>query len=140
MTLQALVEQLLEQTGASRVTLRQAAAGGYFGVTHEALAPGAPSVRDERTVDLRTNRVAQQAASGQQVVQHDCRAVDDDPERHRMLDLYGGLAAQIVTPAVEDGGRVVALVSVHQLGEPRRWSDEEIELCRQAAREAASLL
>jgi GAF domain-containing protein len=42
-----------------------------------------------------------------------------------MLELYGGLRAQIVTPVMRDG-RVVAIVSLHQLGRPRHWTDAEI--------------
>ena len=46
-----------------------------------------------------------------------------------MLETYGGLAAQIVTAVVADGG-VAAIVSVHQLGSPRRWSEDEADACR----------
>jgi GAF domain-containing protein len=136
---QEIIEELLAMTGASRVTLRQAAQDGYFGISHEALAPGTPSVRGERTVSLRTNRVAQQAAAGGQVVHDDCRAVDDDPEFRRMLSVYGGLMAQIVTPVTIDG-EVVGIDSVHQLGEPRAWTEEEMEFCNLAARRLAALL
>jgi len=128
----AILRRLHTLTRASRVTLRERAADGFFGVTHEVLGRGVASVRDERTVDLRTNRVAQRASSGSQVVQDDCRAVSDDPQLHRMLDAYGGLAAQIVTP-VTVGGTVEALISVHDLRAPRRWSNGEIEACRHAS-------
>ena len=50
-----------------------------------------------------------------------------------MRAIYGGLAAQIVTPVAGDGGGVVGIVSVHQLGNPRRWTDAEVEACRKAA-------
>ena len=40
------------------------------------------------------------------------RGAFDDPAFHRMLDTYGGLAAQIVTPIFGDG-RLEAIVSVH---------------------------
>ena len=42
-----------------------------------------------------------------------------------MLTTYGGLAAQIVTPVVVDE-RVAAILSLHQLGTPRAWTDAEV--------------
>lgn len=135
-----ILEGLLGSTGASRVTFRENAPGGYaFPVTHEALAPGVGSLREERTVDLRTQPVALEVAAGRQVVQDDCATAYDDPAFHRMRETYGGLAAQIVTPVL-DGDRVAGIVSLHQLGEPRHWTDEEIESCRAAAARVAELL
>jgi probable F420-dependent oxidoreductase len=138
-SLQEILEELHSTTGASRVTLRQRPADGFFGVTHEVLGPGVPSVRDERTVDLRTNAVAQRASSGEQVVQDDCQAVSDDPEFRRMLAAYGDLAAQVVTP-VYVGDSVGGLISVHQLETPRRWTAAELAACRAAADRVAAEL
>jgi GAF domain-containing protein len=56
-----------------------------------------------------------------------------------MLELYGGLRAQIVTPVVRDG-RVAAIVSLHQLGRTRRWTEEEIASARDAARRVGEAL
>jgi GAF domain-containing protein len=127
---------LLRATGASRVTLRQ---GEGFPVTHEACAPGVPSIRGDTTVDLRSQPVALEVAAGRQVVQRDSRAAYDDPEFQRMLDVYGGLAAQIVTPVFRDR-RVVAILSLHQLGEPRSWTNDEIRRCRETTERIAQLL
>jgi GAF domain-containing protein len=136
----AILVELLAETGASRVTLRQHLAGEYaFPVTHEALAAGAESLREERTIDLRTQPVALEVATGRQVVQDDCAQAYDDPAFHRMREVYGGLAAQIVTPVARDG-EVVGIVSVHQLGTPRRWTDDEVESCRAAAARLLGLL
>jgi GAF domain-containing protein len=135
-----VLRTLLEQTGASRVTLRQDVPGEYaFPVTHEALAPGVGSLREERSVDLRNQPVALEVGAGRQVVQHDCATAYDDPAFHRMRETYGGLAAQIVTPVTTNGG-VTGIVSLHQLGAPRRWTDEEIEACRAAAARVAALI
>jgi GAF domain-containing protein len=129
----AILEALRAETAASRVTLRRDLPGGYaFPVTNEALAPGVASLRDERTVDLRTQPVVPLLRRGEQVVQHDAGAAFDDPDFHRMLGVYGGLAAQIVTPVVA-GGELRAIVSVHQLGAPRTWTDDEIGACTHAA-------
>jgi GAF domain-containing protein len=131
---------LLEQTGASRVTLRQDLPGEYaFPVTHEALAAGVGSLREERTVDLRNQPVALEVGAGRQVVQDDCAAAYDDPAFHRMRETYGGLAAQIVTPVTTDG-RVRGIVSLHQLGSPRHWTEAEIDACRAAAARVGELV
>jgi GAF domain-containing protein len=135
-----VLQALLSSTSASRVTLREDVLGDYaFPVTHEALAPGVGSLRGERTVDLRSQPVALEVAAGRQVVQDDCAQAFDDPAFHRMRETYGGLAAQIVTPVVSDG-RVAGIVSLHQLGSPRRWTEEEIEACRAAATRVGELL
>ena len=49
-----------------------------------------------------------------------------------MRETYGGLAAQIVTPVMPNGS-VEGIVSLHQLGLPRQWTDEEIGACSAAA-------
>jgi GAF domain-containing protein len=137
---QEIVEELLSATGASRCTLRRDVPDDYFPVTNEALAPGAPSIRDERTTDLRNAPVVRQLLeTGEHVVQDDCASAFDDPAFQRMLGVYGGLAAQIVTPVFLDG-RLAAIVSLHQLGAPRRWSEEEIGLAREAAAQVQALL
>jgi GAF domain-containing protein len=134
------LEQLLHDLGASRVTLRQDVPGDYaFPVTHEALAAGVRSLRDERTVDLRTQPVVRELARGRQVVQASCRGAFDDPAFLAMLETYGGLAAQIVTP-ICSGGRLVAILSLHQLGTPRDWTPDEIAACTDTADWIATLL
>jgi GAF domain-containing protein len=131
-----VLETLRRNVRASRVTLRQ---GEGFPVVAEAVAPGVASLRGERTVDLRTQPVALEVAAGRQVVQDDSRSAYADPQYQRMLDAYGGIAAQIVTPVVR-GGDVVAILSVHQLGEPRAWTEDEVRRCRAAAETIAGLL
>lgn len=135
-----ILQELLEETGASRVTLRQDLPGDYaFPVTNEALAEGVTSLREERTVDLPTQPVVRELQRGRQVVQDDCRAAYDDPAFQRMLDAYGGLAAQIVTPIL-DSDRLRAVVSLHQLGRPRVWSAREVGAATRAAGEVGRLL
>jgi GAF domain-containing protein len=138
--IEPILEELLSLTEASRVTLRQDLPGDYaFPVTHEALAPGVGSLRDERTVDLRDQPVAREVASGRQVVQDDCATAYDDPAFQRMRETYGGLAAQIVTPVLVDGN-VAGIVSVHELRGPRRWTQAEVAACSAAAEQVAGLL
>jgi GAF domain-containing protein len=77
--------------------------------------------------------------TGRQVVQDDCASAFDDPAFQRMLGAYGGLAAQIVTPVFLDG-RLAAIVSLHQLGAPRRWSGGERALAAAAGERVRALL
>ncbi len=138
--IEPILEELLSQTEASRVTLRQDLPGDYaFPVTHEALAPGVGSLREERSVDLRDQPVAREVAAGLQVVQDDSAAAYDDPAFHRMREVYGGLAAQIVTPVLVDG-RVAAIVSVHDLRAPRHWERAEVDACTAAAAHVARVI
>jgi GAF domain-containing protein len=44
-----------------------------------------------------------------------------------------------VTP-VFAGESLAAIISLHQLGAPRHWTEAEIEACREAARRVAELL
>jgi GAF domain-containing protein len=135
-----VLQELLDETGASRVTFREDVPGDYaFPVTHEALADGVGSLREERTVDLRRQPVVLELQTGRQVVQDDCRAAYNDPAFQRMLDAYGGLAAQIVTP-IFDGDRLTAVISVHQLGQPRSWSPEDVAVATKAAERVGELL
>ena len=112
---------------------------GDFPVAGEALAPGVASLREERTVDLRTQPVALEVQRRGQVVQDDARSAYDDPDYQHMLEAFGGLAAQIVTAVRTDDG-VAGIVSVHQLGTPRRWTDAEARACWTAAAGIAQLL
>ena len=140
MSIQSELESLLAATGASRVTLRQETPGEVFPVTHEALAPGVGSLVGVETPNMAGQPVVLRVAQGQQVVQDDCGAeFTDDGPFHAMLELYGGMRAQIVTPIVR-GGRTVAVVSLHQLGRTRSWSDAEIALCRRTAGRIGELL
>jgi GAF domain-containing protein len=138
--LQEVVDELLAATGASRCTLRQDVPGDFFPVTHEALGPGVPSIRAERTTDLRKAPVVRELAeTRRQVVQDDCANAFDDPAFRQMLVAYGGLAAQIVTPVFHDG-RLAAIVSLHQLGTPRRWTRGERALAAAAGERVRAFL
>src|SRR6516165_3039586 len=122
----ALLHDLLASTGASRVTLREDRPDDVFPVTHETLADGAAPIKGVATPDMARQPVVLEVQQGRQVVQADCLAASDEPHFREMLELYGGLRAQIVTPIVRER-RVKAIVSLHQLGRTRDWSEEEID-------------
>ncbi|MGZ8688049.1 MAG: GAF domain-containing protein [Gaiellaceae bacterium] len=139
-TLADVIDELLALTRASRVTLRRDLPGeNSFPVVEEALRPGVGSLRGERSVHLPTQPVVLEVRRGRQVVQDDCRVAYGDPAFQRMLEAYGGLAAQIVTPVIV-GGELRAIVSVHQLGSPRHWTDAEIAAAARAAKQVSELL
>jgi GAF domain-containing protein len=131
--LQAIVDDLRRMFDVGRCTLRRDVPGEVFPVAHEALGPGVGSLIGDTRVDLRDQPVVRVLTEeGRQVVQDDCRAAFAEPAFQRMLEDYGGLGAQIVTP-VWAAGELVAIVSLHHLGGPRAWSAAEIELAAGAA-------
>jgi GAF domain-containing protein len=134
-----ILGELLAATGASRVTLRRDVSGDVFPVTNEALAGGTPSIQGVTTPDMARQPVVLEVQQGRQVVQDDCPAASSQPHFRDMLELYGGLRAQIVTPVVRDG-RVAAIVSLHQLGRTRQWTKGEIRAARETARKVGELL
>ena len=139
-TLEDVLRDLLETTRASRVTLRRDVPGEQpFPVVEEVLAPGVGSIRGETSVHLPSQPVVLEVKRGVQVVQDDSARAYDDPAFLRMLEAYGGLAAQIVTPVMRDG-RLEAILSLHQLGEPRAWTAEELSATRRAAERIGELL
>jgi GAF domain-containing protein len=135
----AILGELLAATGASRVTLRQDVPGDVFPVTNEAVADGAAPIKGVATPNMARQPVVLQVQQGRQVVQDDCLAASDEPHFREMLELYGGMRAQIVTPIVRNR-RVVAIVSLHQLGRTRRWTEDEIAAASETARKVGELL
>ena len=140
----ASIEQLLDELraalGAQRATVRVDVPDAYFPVAYESLAPGTGSLRADST-DLRTQPVPRiLAESDGQVVQEDSAAAfPDDAAFHEMRERYGGMRSQIVTGCYRDG-KLVALLSIHDLRAPRRFSEDERALCRAAAAEVAGRL
>jgi GAF domain-containing protein len=134
---QAVVDELLAVTGASRVTLREPRSDAFFPVVRESLAEGVSSIRDVEAPNMPGQPVVLEIVEGRQVVQDDCLSAFDDPDFQEMLELYGGMRAQIVTPVLVDGA-VKGIISVHQLGSRREWSDRDIQACNEAASRLAS--
>ena len=83
----AVLEQLLAATGASRVTVREDVAGDVFPVTHEALADGVRPIRGVATPDMARQPVVLEIQKGRQVVQDDCLAASEEPHFRVMLEL-----------------------------------------------------
>lgn len=138
--LDAIVAVLREIFDVQRCTLRLEVEGDFFPVLHEACTPPAHSLIGDRRVALPGQPVVEVLLGGaDQVVQPDTRAASNDPAFLRMLDLYDGIGAQIVT-AVRRDGRLLGMISLHQLGGPRSWTAEEAALAREAAELVAQLI
>lgn len=131
--LDAVVDELRLMFDIGRCTLRRERSGETFPVVHESLAPGVGTLIGDTSVDLRGQPVVRVLTeTGGQVVQDDCRTAFAEESFQRMLDQYGGLGAQIVTPILAEGD-LRAIVSLHHLGGPRSWTPEEVALARDAA-------
>lgn len=137
--LQSLVEELRLMFDVGRCTLRLPIEDS-FPVVYEALAPGVGSIVGDTEVDLSGQPVVRVITEERrQVVQDDCRRAYEDPAFQRMLESYGGMGAQIVTPVLA-GGDLAGIVSLHHLGGPRPWTKEETDLAAGAARLVARIL
>ena len=125
MTFQALIEELLERTGASRTTLRiDDEPGVEFPIKAEALAPGIDSIAGDPTLRVRVSATFQWVDRERRVlVQDDLRDADPAPAP-QLVEQYGA-RAQMLAPVVR-GGEVVGLVSVHYAPGPRQWTEDEI--------------
>ena len=133
--MQATLDTLRSGLRVQRCTLRQNVSSAYaFPVTHESRAGGVRSLRGDFTIIQSGQPVIERLLRERaQVVQDDSRAASADPLFHTMLEHYGDMRAQIVTPLFcEDN--VAAVLSVHNLQETRKWSVEETGLARSAAR------
>jgi GAF domain-containing protein len=133
--IQAVLDGLRQELRVGRCTLRQnIGAAQAFPVTHESRAAGVRALRGDFTIDQRVQPVVLKlAAERVQVVQDDTRNASADPAFHTMLQHYGDMRAQRVTPLFH-GDRVAGAVSVHSLGELRSWTPEETALARSASR------
>lgn len=131
--LDAIMLALRDALQVQRCTLRLPAREEMFPVRHESLAPPAASLIGDRSVALRGQPVVEALLGGaEQVVQPDTAAASEDPAFLRMLERYGGLGAQIVT-AVRGEGQLIGIISAHQLGGARDWSEQETGLARATA-------
>jgi maleate isomerase len=138
--LDGMVSALRENVGVDRCTLRLEVESEYFPVVHEARAPNARTLIGDREVSLQGQPVVAAILSGaEQVVQTDSANASTDPAYQRMLEHYGGLGAQIVTP-VREGGRLLGIISLHHLGGTRQWSERELSLATEATQLAARLI
>ena len=137
-TFDALVDELLVATAASRVTLRLDTPGEVYPVVAEACAPGVRSIRGATEIDLRRAETFRFLEREQRLlVQTDC-LVDDPVAPAELIELYG-VRAQMLAPLVR-GDRLVGIISVHHAGWPRKWTDAEVAALEAGAARALAEL
>jgi GAF domain-containing protein len=138
MTFQETADRLLEQTGASRTTIRLDRPEGFFPVVAEALAPGIRSIAGDTSIDLAASATFQSLEREQGLlIQSDLLAADPAPPAE-LIELYGA-RAQMLAPVVRDG-RLAGIVSVHYAPGPRTWTPAEVSAIEDAAREVLTQL
>jgi maleate isomerase len=132
------MRSLLEETSASRTTLRLDTPGDVFPVVAEACAPGVRSIRDATEIDLRKAATFQHLERERRLlVQRDC--LSDEPlAPPELIDLYG-VRAQMLAPLVLDD-RLVGIISVHYASSPREWRPEEVSALEQTAADVVASL
>jgi GAF domain-containing protein len=131
---QGILDRLREALCAQRCTLRQDLLGAYaFPVGCESRAEGVgPLYGDFTVVQTGQPVIEKLLAERRQVVQDDTRSASSDPAFLTMLEHYGGMRAQVVTPIFGSAG-LQAVLSVHDLTGPRSWTADETALAQAAA-------
>jgi GAF domain-containing protein len=146
--LQAIAEDLFEQTDPFRVTIRvQATNDRDLPVLAEVNAPGAlslaggmsggPDGQRYKSYDIHQGAtVVQLRSTREMIVQTDTSV--DPPTIFPDSVSYGNMRAQILT-ALEQDGEFVGIISVHQ-DEPRQWSEGDIRAAKEATAKAQEQL
>ena len=133
--LQAIAEELFDETDASRVTIRVETPNDRdYPVLAEARAPGVSSLTGGMTlvgykpIDIHSAAPLQFLKTERKmIVQRDVRV---DPPQIPTLEDYYGMTSQMLTP-LEHAGEFVGVVSVHAV-DPREWPDAVIEAIEKA--------
>ncbi len=134
---QPLVDRLLHEVGASRVTLRLDTPGKNFPAVAEAIADGVAPIRQDDSLDQRNAPTAQWIMARKEIlVQPNCGTAEPRPPQ-ALIDVYG-VRAQLLAPVLEDGD-VVGWVSVHETRGQRQWTAHEVDSVRSAALEIEAL-
>ena len=128
------------QTDAGRTTLRvEEAPGGGFPIVAEAVADGVRRLRGGSVGDLRAAATFQALDRDRRpLVQEDLAHADPAPPP-ALIEQYGA-RAQMLAPLSAPDGRLVGIVSVHEVRGPRPWSEADVTALQRAADELAALL
>ncbi len=137
----AILKTLLDETNASRTTLRidLPAFGLHVNApAAEALAPGIHSIKDKTSLDQR-NAVAVRwlEKNRRTFVENDCLHTTPDvaPEKE-VTDIYG-IRSEMVAPIIWKGD-LIGWVSVHNTRGPYQWTKREIAAIEAACTKVAS--
>jgi GAF domain-containing protein len=131
---QAILDRVRLALDVQRCTFRQPVQAGYaFPVTLESRVDRVRSLLGDFTI-VQTGQpvIVKLLAERKQVIQEDCETASSDPLFHKMLAHYGGMRAQVVTPFIV-GDELKGVLSVHELRNPRKWTNAEKALAAEAA-------
>jgi maleate isomerase len=126
---EAILKTLLDETNASRTTLRidLPQLGLHVNApAAEALAPGVHSIKDKTSLDQRNAVAVKWLEKNRRVfVENDClnTTADVAPE-HEVTDVYG-IRSEMVAPVIRNG-HLIGWVSVHNTRGPHQWTKGEI--------------
>ena len=139
MAYQTYMQELLDELGASRTTLRLDTPGETYPVVAEALAPGIASIKgDTRVGDLRAAKTFQYIERElKPLVQNDLLDADPAPPKE-LIELYGA-RSQMLAPIVRNG-RLAGVISVHYAPGPREWTAEELATLERCAAQVTAEL
>lgn len=132
------MQELLDKTGAGRVTLRLDEPDEVFPVKAEALAPGVRPIKGDTSIDLR--KIATYKWIKRELrplIQTDC--ANEDPAPPRELVEHYGVGAQMLGPIVRNG-ELGGIISVHHVGGSREWKPEEVAALEDAVRRVTAAL
>ena len=136
---QAIVEGLLLDTGASRAMLQLAVPGGGYACAAEAVTHGAQQIRNDTSAgELLDAPVFRQLERDRAIIVQNDLGNADPAVARALIERYGA-RAQILAPVVH-GGRLAAILAVHQTQGPRQWEPQAIEAVRRAQAAALAAL
>lgn len=126
---EAILEELLKETNASRTTLRIDLP--QFGLdvnapAAEALAPGVHSIKNKTSLDQRKAVAVRWLDKNRRVfIENDCLNTTPDvaPEKE-VTDVYG-IRSEMVAPIVRRD-YLLGWISVHDVRGPRNWTASEV--------------
>lgn len=139
--LERVLAELLDSTGASRVTLRVDAPDHGFQVNipaAEARAPGVKSLMKEGSLDQRAaETVKWLEREKRMLVQNDVHT-DGPPPPPALVEIYG-TQAQMLGPLFRED-HLAGWVSVHENRGPRAWRDQDKDALSKAMSAAYRVL
>jgi maleate isomerase len=141
MMLAAILRRLLEETRASRMTLRiDDACHGIHSdeVLAEVLAPGQASMAGDKSVRHRAAATTQWLEANRRLLVQNY-FTSGGPQAPQALREVFGVMAQMLAPVVRDG-RLDGRVSVHLAGTTRVWSPRDQAAAERAASNVVAAL
>ena len=139
--LQPLVERLLEDTQASRTTLRVDLPERRLHVDRvvaEAVRPGIKSIRRDSSLDQLAMPTVKWIDEHRQLLVQNDFASHGPAVSPELVRVYG-VEAQMLGPLIRRG-RLAGWISVHQVGRRRVWSSSDQEVLQAACRAAEAIL